>query len=262
MYTLNEASAKLKEHKIIADSRKLIREAIAGNLWLSVSVHGHYYSPTIYAKCNNLVGKYLNELLGIESDGEELSDEITNKFEAEFIREVLNNLEWSKLNKDQKISYLIRSDLIKAMYQRYSHPSIGEYLLIYPKQLLNVTDGTYKIEYLTDKKNDYCFSKTVAQHDLLVDEHNLNKYIEALSDNTPTQKRVNRLYAEIMDTNSNWQSMSAYEILNHLKPLAGKAGSCINSVSNNSVTWLTEANIKNTTNLGSLQKWISRQNKT
>ena len=263
MYTLNEASAKLKVHKIIADSRRLIREALAGKLWLSIGVHGHFYSPTIKAKCSILVSKYLNKLLGFETESKEFSDEITSKFEAEFIREVLNGLDWSKLNQDQKISYLIKSDLINAMYERYSHPSIGGYLLVYPKQLLNNTEGTFKIEYLTDKKNDYCVFKTITQHDLLIDEYHLNKYIQSLSDKPKTTIRTNRLYAEIEGAIPKWLSLNFNSLCKSLEELKNKDGSCITNVdyAKKFVEWLNYNNGKQSTDFVSMQRKIKRANK-
>lgn len=262
LYTLNEASAKLKEHKIIADSRKLIREALAGKLWLSIGVHGHYYSPTIFAKCENLVGKYLDKLQGIESNSEELSDDITCKFEAELIKELLNSLEWSNLSKDQKISYLIRSDSVKSMYQRYSNPSIGGYLLLYPKQLLTNTEGTFRIEYLTDRKNDYCVFKTITPNDLLIDEYHLHRYIQSLTDKPKTTKKTTRLYSEIEVAIPKWLSLNFNSLCKLLEEMKNKEGSCITNVDyvQKFVEWLDYKNGKHSTDFKSIQKKIKRTN--
>jgi hypothetical protein len=89
----------------------------------------------------------------------------------------------------------------------------------------------------------------------------LLSYIEALSDEPKKPQRTNALYAEIMLL-ANWQNMDAYSILNNLKPFAAQNGSCIVSVDNNTVTWLTRANLTNTTKLDALQKWVERQQKT
>jgi len=258
MFTLTEASAKLKESKIKADARKLIREAIAGKLWLSIGVHGYFYSPTLKVECESVVGKYLNDLLGIKKNEYE-SSPTQIRFEAELTREVFNSSKWQKLNESEKISFLISGDIIETMYERYSNPSIGGCLLVYPRQLLNPLNGIFKIEAGTDGKNFYCINESVTLDDLLIDECHLNKYIETLTCKPLKPARLNRLYAEITDTFPDFQNMSPYELLNQLKQFAGKNGSCIKSVSNNSVKWLTNANMEIETKLPALQKWLERQ---
>lgn len=261
VYTLAEASKKLKEHNITADYRKLIREAIAGRLCLSIGVHGYFYSPTIKAKCENIVSKYLNKLLDIVNQENSYSDEITCAFETELIREVLNSNDWSILSHDEKISYLINSDSLNLMYERYSNPSLGGYFVVYPKQLLSPVNGSFEIKAVSDGRDMYFSNKTITHDELFICENHLQSYIEVLSDEPQKPQRTNTLYAEIKLL-TNWQKMSAYDLLEHLKPFAGHDGSCIVNVNNNTVTWLTRANLTNTTKLNALQKWVKRQQKT
>jgi hypothetical protein len=265
IYTLKEAIVKLKEHKITADSRKLIREAIAEKISLSMMVHGAFYSPTIKSKCRSVVSKYNLDLLGAEKSKLYDDDEVTNEFESELVRELFNFKDWQSLNNNEKISYLNSSShngLINEMYDRYSNQSLTGYCSITPSQLINQQNGVYKIKGFKYCKNDYFSNLKVGIDDLLIDEYNLNQYIKSLSEIPPKPKRINRLYTEIMNILPNWRTMNAYEILDKLKPFAGKDGSCIVSVSSNSVTWFNEANLESATKLMSLQKWITRQKQT
>lgn len=259
-YTLSEVSAKLKQHKIAADYRKLIREAKAGKLVISILVHGYFYSPTIKAKCENVVSKYLQPLLGTVKSSTEYHDEVSKKFEHELVTNIFESRKWARLSIEEKTSYLCEPHReIQNMIERFSNPSIGAYVFVPPKQLINSTDGIYRIEAVTDGKESYFLHKEVSQDDFLIDENQLNKYIQSLSDRPPKQQRVNKLYSEIMENIPNWKDLNATEILDELKTFQGEDGSCIRTVTNRHVVWLNKSRVETTTKYEALQKWIKRQ---
>ena len=262
VYTLAEASKKLKEHNITADYRKLIREAIAGRLCLSIGVHGYFYSPTIKAKCENIVSKYLNKLLDIVNQENSYSDEITCAFETELIREVLNSNDWSILSHDEKISYLINSDSLNLMYERYSNPSLGGYFVVYPKQLLSPVNGSFEIKAVSDGRDMYFLNKTITHDELFICENHLQRYIEVLSDSPTIAVRTSRLYAEIEGAIPNWLSLNFSLLCKSLEQLKNKNGSCIKNVdyAKKIVEWLDYKNGKQSTDFGSIKRKISRAN--
>lgn len=259
-YTLSEASTKLKQHKIATDYRKLMREAMAGKLVISILVHGYLYSPTIKIKCESVISKFLAPLLEVVRTSAEYQDEISQKFEHQLVTNIFNGREWSRLSDEKKISYLCEPHQeIQNMIERFSNPSIGGYVFVPPKQLINSKDGIYRIEAVTDGKESYFLYKDVSLNDFLIDENQLNKYIQSFSNRPQKQKRVTKLYAEIMENIHNWKELNATEILDELMKFEGKDGSCIKTVSNSSVVWLNQSRVETKTSYLALEKWIKRQ---
>ena len=262
LYTLSEASIKLKEHNITADYRKLIREAIAGKLILSIGLHGYFYSPTIKARCSNIVSKYTGKLLDIDRQENSYSDEITVAFETELIREVLNSSKFLKLSSDEKISYLYNSESMNYLYKRYSEPSLTGYYIVYPSQLLSPVNGSFEIKAVSDGRDMYFLNKTITHDELFICENHLQRYIEVLSDSPTIAVRTSRLYAEIEGAIPNWLSLNFSLLCKSLEQLKNKNGSCIKNVdyAKKIVEWLDYKNGKQSTDFGSIKRKISRAN--
>lgn len=259
-YTLNEVSAKLKQHRITADYRKLIRDAIDGKLGISIRVFDDPYSPTIQAKCQLVLCKHLNAFLGIVRSSTELQDEVSIKFESELISNVFNRREWARLSDDEKISCLSQpSQEIQNIIERFSNPSIGGYFFVPSRQLINIRDGLYRVNAVTDGKETYFTIKDVSLNDLFIDENQIKKYIESFANKPRKPKRRNRFYTELDENIPNWKNMDVYALFEMLKAFAGKDGSCIVSVSNNNVTWEDLKNLPQTVRIGALQKQLARE---
>lgn len=262
LYTLSEASIKLKEHNITADYRKLIREAIAGKLILSIGLHGYFYSPTINARCSNIVIQYTDKLLDIDRQEDSYSDEITVAFETELIREVLNSSKFLKLSSDEKISYLYNSESMNYLYKRYSEPSLTGYYIVYPSQLLSPVNGSFEIEGVSDGRDMYFLNKTITHDELFICENHLQRYIEVLSDSPTIAVRTSRLYAEIEGAIPNWLSLNINLLFKSLEQLKNINGSCIKNVdyAKTIVEWLDYNNGKQSTDFKSIKRKISRAN--
>lgn len=73
----------------------------------------------------------------------------------------------------------------------------------------------------------------------------------------PKTDRLYRLYEEIVNNIDNYKEIPKHKLIEHLKNLVGKKGSCIQSV-DKKIYWLDRRGFPQETNFSSLGKWLSR----